>query len=305
MCASFASDPPSPRQGVIPVRDAELFYRDIGQGQPIIILHGGIVLDHTYFLPDMDRLSDSYHLIYYDQRGRGKSIGDTANISIQTEMEDLDGLRQNFGLGSVAVLGHSWGAHLAMEYALGHPQHVSHLILTSTAAASRADNELVSQEWGKRLVPHEDRLTALQASSRYKEGDPTALAEEYRIELSTTIKQPEHLNRVNLSFDLSFAAFTKESVLRGRAIAERLVQETWPREEFDILPRLKQLHKPTLIIHGDDDFVPVEVAAHVARAVPDARFVLLKDCGHFSYVEAAEEFHEAVDAFFADTSRDA
>ena len=57
----------------VPVHSAHLHTREIGDGQPIIVLHGGPDFDHSYFLPDLDRLSDAYRLIYYDQRGRGKS----------------------------------------------------------------------------------------------------------------------------------------------------------------------------------------------------------------------------------------
>ncbi|HVO43290.1 MAG TPA: hypothetical protein VMT34_11735 [Aggregatilineales bacterium] len=67
MCANFQSDQPFPREGYAPVENAELFYREVGHGRPIILIHGGPDFDHTYLLPDMDRLSDSYGLIYYDQ----------------------------------------------------------------------------------------------------------------------------------------------------------------------------------------------------------------------------------------------
>src|SRR5947209_4980654 len=107
---------PAVREGYIPVEGADIYYREVGQGQPIIILHGGFDLDHAYFLPDMDRLADSYRLIYYDQRGRGKSVGNVENMSIESELQDLDAVREYFGLRSVGLLGHSWGGVLVMEY---------------------------------------------------------------------------------------------------------------------------------------------------------------------------------------------
>src|SRR4051794_13712240 len=57
----------------IPVKGAELYSREIGKGRAIIILHGGPDFDYSYLLPELDRLADSYRLIYYDQRGRGRS----------------------------------------------------------------------------------------------------------------------------------------------------------------------------------------------------------------------------------------
>jgi proline iminopeptidase len=120
----FQSRPPACREGYVPVDNAELSYREIGQGQPMIVIHDGPDFDRTYLLPDMDRLSDSYRLIYYDQKGRGKSRGDLRlqEISIEKYIEDLDSVRRYLQLHLVAIFGHSWGGHVAMQYALRHPE---------------------------------------------------------------------------------------------------------------------------------------------------------------------------------------
>src|SRR4029450_12364266 len=62
-----------PRESRIPTGNASLYAREIGRGQPLIVLHGGPNFDHRYLLPDLDRLADAFRLIYYDQRGRGQS----------------------------------------------------------------------------------------------------------------------------------------------------------------------------------------------------------------------------------------
>src|SRR5690242_13951857 len=132
---------PNVHEGYISVENAELYYREVGQGQPIILLHGGPDFDHTYLLPDLDRLSDSYRLIYYDQRERGKSARDVQpeDVTLESEVEDLDRVRKFFGLESVALLGHSWGGVLALEYTTRHPTRVSHLIILNTAPVSHED----------------------------------------------------------------------------------------------------------------------------------------------------------------------
>ena len=112
------------------------------------MIHGGPDFDHTYLLPDMDRLSDVYRLIYYDQRGRGQSRGELRleEISIERYVEDLDGLREHLRLDSVAILGHSWGGHVAMHYVLHHPERVSHMILMNTAPTSHEGYLQMRQE---------------------------------------------------------------------------------------------------------------------------------------------------------------
>jgi proline iminopeptidase len=243
----------------------------------------------------MDRLAASCRLIYYDQRGRGKSVGNVENMSIESEMQDLDSVRDYFGLESVTLLGHSWGGVLAMEYAVRHPEHVSHIILVGTGPASEEGIELYLQEWDKRSSPYGKEIQALRSSESYKAGDPKALAEWYRIYFSTTIKEPEALGRLNLSLE----GFTNEMVLRGRAIEARLWDQTWGTQGYDLIPKLKELTNPTLVIHGDYDFIPVKTAERIAQAMPAARLVVLKDCGHFPYLERPTEFRGAIDDFFA------
>jgi proline iminopeptidase len=151
---------PAPHEGYIPVGNARLYYREIGQGEPVVVLHGGPDFDHTYLLPDLDRLSDSYRLIYYDQRGRGKSADNVQpeDVTIQSDIEDIESLRGYFHLESVALLGHSFGGVLAMEYAICHPDRVSHLILMNTAPASRADSMLFRQERREKAPASVQRL---------------------------------------------------------------------------------------------------------------------------------------------------
>src|SRR4030095_6974365 len=103
-----------PREGYIQNGNIRLFYRDIGKGEPLIIIHGGPEFDHTYLLPDMDRLSGDYPLIDYDPPGQ--LIPD--DISIDKYIEDLECVRKFLQVSSIAVLGHSWGGHVAMQYAL-------------------------------------------------------------------------------------------------------------------------------------------------------------------------------------------
>lgn len=297
MSANLQSGQPTPHESYISVQNAELYYREIGQGRPIFILHGGPDFDHTYLLPDMDRLSGDFRLIYYDQRGRGRSSGNVQpeDVSIQSEIEDLEALRDYFRLESVAVLGHSWGGVLAMEYAIRHPDRVSHLILMNTAPASHDDYALFRQEFVKKLGDDAEKRQALSSSAAYAEGDPDTVAAYYRIQYGATVKRPGDLEKVIASLRSSF---TKESILKSWAIEDRLMDETWGLSEYDLLPELRRLSIPTLVIHGDYDFVPVECSVHIAQSIQGARLVVLEDTGHFSYLESPNAVREAIVDFF-------
>lgn len=297
MCATYHSVHP-PNDGCVPVEGGELYYREVGQGRPIIVIHGGPSFDHTYLLPDMDRLSDSYRLIYYDQRGRGKSTGNLQAISIRTEIQDLEELRKYLQLDSIALLGHSWGGYLAQEYAIRHPDRVSHLILMNTAFVSHEQYLLFQQELLKRKATVADEWDRLESSAAYKDGDPQTVGDFYHVYFSTTIRRPQHLERVIENLRLSF---TRDGILRADKISDTLFNETAESTAFNLIPQLKQLPIPTLIIRGEYDFVPMVVITEIAEATPAARLVLLRDSGHFSYVESPDEVRQAISAFFSTT----
>ena len=282
----------------MPVTDDGLFCRTGGEGRPIVVLHGGPDFDHTYLVPELDRLAESLRLIYYDQRARGRSAGDAGEITIASEVEDVDSVRRHFGLESAAVLGHSWGGLLAMEYATRHPDRVSHLILANTAPASGDDVRAFRQHLLE-VRPAEDvaRMQALASSPSFRSGDIETEAEYYRIHYRTALRRPEHIEWI---VGRLRTHFTEDSVLTARAIEEKLYDDTWNTDGYDLVPKLAELEIPTLVVHGEDDFVPVEFAARIAEAMPRGRLVVIPDCGHFAYLEAPDAFYDCVAALFAD-----
>jgi proline iminopeptidase len=82
----------APRESWIPVGDGSLFVRDIGRGQPLIVLHGGPDFDQSYLAPDLDRWADAFHVVYYDQRGRGRSADRVHpdEVTLTSDLDDLD-----------------------------------------------------------------------------------------------------------------------------------------------------------------------------------------------------------------------
>ncbi len=287
----------TPRESRIPVGGADLYSREVGQGTAVIVLHGGPDFDHSYLLPELDRLSDSFHLIYYDQRGRGRSADrvQPEDVTLTSDIVDLEKVRQSFHLDSMVLLGHSWGTVLALEYALRYPERVSRLILMNPAPASTDDYKQLRKEWLEKRPDDMDRRKAITASAAYKEGDPDAVTAYYRTHFKPALARPEDYEKIIARLRSSF---TKEGVLKARAIEARLMNETWSSPEYDLLPKLKSLRIPTLVISGDHEFIPASTAEHITQAIPNARLVTLKECGHFSYLEAPVEVHEQIDAFF-------
>ena len=291
---------PAPRDSRIPVGNASLYSRDIGQGLPIIVLHGGPDFDHGYLLPDLDRLADAFRLIYYDQRGRGRSAEKVQpeDVTLTSDIDDVDKVRQHYQLESAALLGHSWGAVLALEYALRYPTRVSHLILMNPAPASASDFAVLRKAYVKKLGDDMDRQKEIMASAAYKEGDPEAVAARYRLHFKPALTRRENYERLMATMKAGFTSQGKEAIVKARAVEDQLMRDTWQVDGYDLLPRLRNVRIPTLVISGDHDFIPGEIAVHIAKAIPNARLVTLKNCGHFTYLECAGGVRNAFDDFF-------
>ena len=273
-----------------------LFCRDVGDGPPVVVVHGGPDFDHCYFLPELDRLADAFRLIYYDQRGRGRSAAGVRpeDVTLRSEVEDLDRVRRHFGLESTAVLGHSWGGVLAMEYAIRHPERVAQLLLLDTGPASADDWRSFRKDLAGSRPADVDAMRTIASTDAYARGDLEAEAAYYRIHFRITVRRPDHLELLVARLRSNF---TEQGVVLARAIEHRLYEETSESADWDLFPALRRLDVPTLVLHGEDDFVPVEFAARIAEAVPGARLSVLPGCGHFTYLEAPEPVFEEISRF--------
>lgn len=299
-CVVASSWSPEVRESALVGEGVRLYVREVGAGPALVVLHGGPDFDHEYLLPEMDRLAAWFRVVYYDQRGRGRSVlgAPPGRVTMATEVEDLERVRGWLELASVAVLGHSWGGLLAMEYALAHPDRVSRLVLMNTAPASHADAGAVRAELARRRSAEQTaRMAALRSSAAFAAGDLASEVEYYRIQYGTTLRDTELLDRV---VGRLRTAFTPDSVLVAREIEERLYDDTWARPDYDLIPALGRLDVPTLAVHGDDDFVPVDVVRRIVDALPNGRLAELSGCGHFSYLEHPDEVAAVVATFLTE-----
>jgi proline iminopeptidase len=119
------------------IRDVSLFVEVVGRGYPLVLMHGGPGADHWTMLP-FRRLADQFTLVFYDHRCNGRSEGaPVTSMTWENLTADAEALRQKLGFDKWAVLGHSFGGHVALEYALRYPGSLSHLALLDTGGDSR------------------------------------------------------------------------------------------------------------------------------------------------------------------------
>lgn len=272
---------------VVEVDGVGLYTRRAGEGPPVVVLHGGPGAQHDYLLPQYDGLARSRALIYYDQRGGGRSpVGRDTPVGWREHVADLDGLRTHWGLDRLTLLGYSWGGLLAVLYALEHPGRIGALALVAAAPLTAV--------WRREF---ERRLSARMAEPWIAQ----ARAELTASDLAR--RDPEKYRR--MAFALSVAGYfhdpSRAVELTPFRITARTQQAVWESlGEYDLRERLRATFPRgaaprTLVVHGIYDPMPIEAARETA-ALFNAGVIELAT-GHAPHVEATEDFVRAVDGF--------
>jgi proline iminopeptidase len=282
---------PKIEEGRKTVNGIELYWKAIGAGDTIIVLHGGPGLDHTELLPQYEQLAKDFRLLFYDQRACGKSDGsfDEKSINVATYIEDLDAIRKAFGIEKANILGYSWGGLLGMFYTIKHPEAVRKLILVDSSPASSADSEnfgkLLAQ---RRSVPEKKQLDQIRSSAEYLAGDPKAVTASLRLGFRAYCFDPDRAKEITLDFTAkSGKAFIEVGNLFDRILFE---------QGYDIHAKLKAITCPTLVLHGDTDPIQPKCLT-VADKINGSQFVLLDKCGHFSHVERPDKLFATITKF--------
>ena len=288
LLAAFAacSAPPAIEEGYLEVNGTSLFYKTMGSGEPIVVLHGGPGFDHRQFLPYIWELSTRHQVILYDQRGTGLSSGpiDETSIHIDTFIADIEGIREAFGIERMNLLGHSWGGILAMHYAVRHPDNLRSLILCSTAASHESFAEMRATYQANRSAEDTERLAEIQASSEFQAQDPEAIEGFWRVFFKPYFADPTLVDAMDLQF-------TENTIANGNAVAGYLFQSVG---DFDLHEQLKVIRSPTLIIHGDSDPMPISYAERIHASIDGSKLVIAQDSGHWLFVDATETFRTSI-----------
>ena len=270
----------------IPVGDIQIACTVVGEGTPLIVVHGAVGLGARY-MRDLDRWADAFQLIYYDQRGSGGTpLGDPARVSFAGAIDDLDGLRAALGVDRVNLVGHSAGAILAAMYAGTHPESTSTVVLLNTAPPLRPDLfETFERQMAARRTPQDNATRKeIEESPQFQARDPEALE---RHQLNTYI--PFFRDRATVrTVSLGFTEITAASVQNA---PQRMIGSLGA---LDPMGTFANMRCPTLLVHSELDPVPVEWARTLADTIPGADYVLLEGASHFAHIEDADQLANAV-----------
>jgi proline iminopeptidase len=273
----------------MPIRDVSLFVKVIGQGYPLLIMHGGPGMDHTSMLP-LQPCADQFTLIFYDHRCNGRSEGaQVSSMTWENLTADAEALRQRLGFEQWAVLGHSFGGMVALEYALRYPQRLSHLLLMDTCG----DTRWVQQNAPEMLAKRGYSASAVEAARRFFNGQlkpgevfraavKFARAYYYRFSLLAMARQVILGPRVKMRPEAQIFGFSQ--LLTG----------------WTVMDRLSEIKVPTLVLAGRHDFqFPPEHQAILADRLPNAQLEIIERAGHNAPMERTAQVIEVVRRFLA------
>ena len=289
---------PAPATVVTTADSVRLHYQVHGRGpDTLLVLHGGPGLSSAYLAPDLDLLARGHTLVFYDQRGAGRStvLTDSTRLRLADHIRDLEAVRNHFGMERVTLVGHSWGAGLAALYAREHPDRTARLVLVDPVPL-RATPWM--QQFGRNLRAWMDSATAARfaevAKARRDAEDPVAACRAYwAVFIHGYFSDPlDPTLPARMKGDV--CGDPPDAIANGGLVSSSVLG---PMGDWDWREDFRELRVPVLVIHGDKDPIPAASAAEWQAAWPDAALVLVESAGHFPYVEQPVEFFRAVEAF--------
>ena len=287
---------PAPREeGFTTTTASPLYWVKYGRaGTPmLLVLHGGPGADHCYLLPQLLHLGEKHDLLFYDQRGGGKSRADArVPVTWQTHVEDLGAVVEELGLDPLSIVGYSWGAMLALLYTIEQRKNPdfrapSRLVLINPAPLTSEYRRQFEAEFARRQQsPEIQGMRDELAASGLRERDPQAYRQR--------------------AFELGVAGYFSDPAnatdLTPFRVVGRVQQSVWESlGDFDLIQELKSVQVPSIMIAGRDDPIPLASSRQAASAL-GTNLVVLDECGHVPYVEQPAKLFAAIDPFLDETN---
>lgn len=239
-------------------------YACVGEGPPLVkaanwLSHLELDWDAPIWSPLFRQLASDHFLVRYDERGNGLSDWDVSEISFDVFVTDLETVIDALGLERFPLLGISQGASVSIEYAVRHPERVTHLILFGAYAA------------GWRVDATEETLREREAIMTLTEVGWGQDNPAYRQIFSSTFMPSATADELNWFNEFQRCTASPENAARFLSAFG----------DIDVRHRLEEVSVPTLVIHAlGDRRIPVVTGRDIAASIPDSEFVGLESDGH-------------------------
>jgi proline iminopeptidase len=290
------------RDGYVTTPDsARLYYRVAGtQGDTLIAIHGGPGVDLESIAGDFAPLAARHVVIFYDQRGAGRSTlpRDTTSLNAAQQVRDLDAVRRFFALSRVTLVAHSYGPLLAASYAIAHPDVVRRMVFFGPVPPRRGD---FWKRFGQSMNTRLDSTQRTQLAEAARQlGDTTvdarvACRAYWAIAMRPRLAEPDRTLPL-IKSDLCGSA--PAGIRYGLATTNRVVMGSYG--DWDLRAALASVPAPTLVVHGEEESIPMDLVSEWTTALPHARLLRVPRAAHFTYAERPEIVWPAVEAFLGE-----
>ncbi|MFC0545086.1 alpha/beta fold hydrolase [Kutzneria chonburiensis] len=261
----------------------------IGEGEPVVFCHGGPGLWDT--MADVAASLAAVATVYrWDQRGCGRSER-SGPYSVARTLADLDAVRAHFGLERMALLGHSWGAQLALRYALAYPERVTKLVYVSGTGIDLGStwHEAYERNLRRGIGEHVARWELLGSMDRTDAEDRELCVLQWSADFVDRDRALQHAD------DMATPWFGVNFECNAALNAED--KRDWGSPQ--LRDRCAALEVPTLIVDGAEDIRPRSAVDSLAQALPAVSRVSLTGAGHLPWVEDPTGFRSAVGGFLS------
>jgi proline iminopeptidase len=279
----------APVNGILHTPDVDLAYEVYGNPTaetPVIAVNGGPGLSHKYMIQNdvWPRLAARRQVVFYDQRGTGKStrLEPAASQSIEAQVADLEAVRAHFEFQKFDIVGDSYGGFLAMAYASAHPERIHKMILSDSAPPALKD---IVHLFPQVFPDIEEEGATLQK----KLGDTDDAAQKQLLNHFRMLFFSEDLMRTYLANigDIGYVPSV------GAAVGESALK-------IDMTSELPKFKFPTLVITGRYDMNVAPLTAwRMYQAIPGAKLAIFSKSGHLPSYEEPDKYVQVVDAFLS------
>ncbi len=276
------------QEGFAKCNNVSTYYKTFGTGKPILIINGGPGMNSNGFAGLAQKLSKKNKTIIYDQRGTGKSEVskiDSATITIDLMIEDIECLRKELKIKKWFVLGHSFGGMLASYYATKYPQSIDGIILSSSGGIDLELLDYVSTNINS--ASNADSVNYW--TNKISNGDTSYFAKYQR---------GKHLAPAYV-FDKKYIPIIAERLTQGRPQINSVLWNDMSVNNFNCATRLKDFKKPVLIIQGKQDIIEERTAIKAQKAFQNSKVVIMDNCKHYGWLDAEEQYFREINTFLA------
>lgn len=272
--------------GLKKINGTDLFVSIHGQGEVLVVLHGGPGLNHSYFKPHLDGLHKKFKVVYYDQRACGQSaIPSPDSISMDFFSNDIEAIRKELKVEKISLLAHSWASVLAVYYAKNFPDRIHKIILSNPAPLSKE----YEKEMATFIQKHTSQQDSLERTSilSKKEFNSVTFEKLFRISFRASAYKASAIENLQLNIPENF-------VLAQQALFTGLGPDL---AQYNFYTDVQSFKFPALIIHGEADGIPMTSITKLKDSISKSTVVVFEKSGHFPFIEETTLYSKTLSKF--------